>query len=226
MCCGRCCAAKAGGIGCPASFGLSMSFHSCSENDELPSRLGESTVIESGYPKRTILHLGSGKKYYPEAINVDLVAATKPDLVHNLDVTPWPLLESHFREVWAYDVVEHLADVVKAMEEIHRVSADGAVVKITVPHFSCVNAFSDPTHRHYFSVASFNYFTGDNEFDFYTDRRFKRRVASIVFRPTWVNKVIARLAKRWPSEYERGWAWIFPAWFLYFELEVVKGATT
>lgn len=172
---------------------------------------------------RTILHLGAGKKYHPEAVNVDLVAATNPDVVHNLDVTPWPLPADHFREVWAYDVIEHLTDVVRAMEEVHRVCADGAVVKITVPHYSCANAFTDPTHKHYFSAASFNYFTGDNEFDFYTTRRFKKRAAKIVFHPTLVNKLIHRLANRWPAAYERRWAWTFPAWYLYFELIVVKG---
>jgi hypothetical protein len=172
---------------------------------------------------RTTLQLGSGRKYHPQAVNVDLVAATKPDVVHDLDVFPWPLPADQFREVWAYDVVEHLSDVIRAMEELHRVCVDSAVIKITVPHFSCANAFTDPTHRHYFSAASFNYFTGENEFDFYTDRRFRKQAARIVFYPTLVNKVVHRLANRWPAAYERGWAWVFPAWFLYFELVVLKG---
>ncbi len=171
---------------------------------------------------RTILHLGSGRKYDPLAVNVDLVASVKPDLVLDLDQTPWPLPDNHFREVRAYDVIEHLDDVVAVMEEIHRVSTNGAVVRITVPHFSCANAFTDITHRHYFTAASFNYFTGDNEFAFYTDRKFRRQRAEIVFEPTWMNKVIWRLARRWPAEYERRWAWMFPAWFLSFELIVVK----
>ena len=37
-----------------------------------------------------------------------------------------------------------------------------------------------------------------------------------------VNRVIFRLANRWPQEYERRWAWMFPAWFLYVELEALK----
>jgi SAM-dependent methyltransferase len=139
-----------------------------------------------------------------------------------LDRRPWPFPDDRFEVVHAYDVVEHLDDIVAAMEEIHRVCKHGAVVRIMVPHFSCANAFTDPTHRHYFSVASFNYFTGDNEFDFYTDRRFRKRKAEIIFAPTLINKVVWRLAKRFPAEYERRWAWMFPAWFLAFELEVVK----
>jgi len=181
-----------------------------------------STTIESLPLERTILHLGSGKKYDSNAVNVDLTPATSPDLVHDLDALPWPLPDDHFEEVWAYDVIEHLDDVVATMEEIHRVCRDRAVVKITVPHFSCGNAFTDPTHRHYFSSSSFNYFTGESELGFYTDRRFRRRVVSIVFHPTLVNKVVHRFANWKPAVYERRWAWMFPAWFNYFELEVVK----
>jgi hypothetical protein len=179
-------------------------------------------LLPIDFENRQILQLGSGKKYNELAVNVDLVARTKPDLVHNLDLMPWPLPDDRFREVWAYDVIEHLDNVVRVMEEIHRVSTDGAVVKITVPHFSCANALTDITHRHFFSAASFKYFTGENEFDFYTDRRFRKRGARIVFAPTFLNKFVHRLANRYPEAYERRWAWIFPAWFLYFELEVVK----
>jgi len=37
-----------------------------------------------------------------------------------------------------------------------------------------------------------------------------------------VNRLVFRLANRFPERYERRWAWMFPAWFLYYELEVVK----
>lgn len=171
---------------------------------------------------KTILQIGSGKKSHCDAVNVDVVASTQPDIVHDLDILPWPLPFDHFREVWAFDVVEHLSDIVKSMEQIHRVSINGAIVKITVPHYSCVNSFTDPTHKHYFSSSSFNYFTGDNEFDFYTKCRFKKIIAKIIFRPTLINKLVSRIANCWPQFYENRWAWIFPAWFIYFELVVVK----
>jgi SAM-dependent methyltransferase len=172
---------------------------------------------------RHVLHLGAGRKYDPRAVNVDLVADTHPDVVHDLDRFPWPFPDGRFREVWAYDVLEHLDDVVAVMEEVHRVCAPGALVRITVPHFSCANAFRDVTHRHFFSWFSFHYFTGENEFSFYSGARFRRRASQIVFRRSLLNKVVWRLANRYPERYERRWAWMFPAWFLHFELEVVKG---
>ncbi len=168
------------------------------------------------------LVLGSGRKKQDDAINVDIVASTNPDIVHDLNRVPWPLPDNQFNECHAYDVIEHLDNIVTTMEEIHRVCQNGAVVRITVPHFSCGNAFTDPTHRHYFSCFSLNYFTGEHQFSFYSECHFKRRVNQLVFAQTLLNKLIRRLANRFPAEYERRWAWLFPAWFLYFELEVVK----
>lgn len=171
---------------------------------------------------RRVLHLGSGTKYTDNAVNVDLVARTNPDIVHDLDVVPWPLPENHFVEVRAFDVIEHLDDIVAAMEQIHRVCVDGASVLITVPHFSSVNAHTDITHRHNFSSRSFDYFTEANEFAFYTSKRFMPVKSTIIFAPTLLNKIVWRAAARWPGEYERRWAWLFPAWFLSFELQVIK----
>lgn len=91
-----------------------------------------------------------------------------------------------------------------------------------MPHYSSSNAFTDPTHRHYFGVFSFDYFTEDSRFPFYTDVRFVRRVSRLNFHLTLLNKIVWRMANRRPEEYERRWAWMFPAWFLHFELEVKK----
>ena len=171
---------------------------------------------------RDVLNLGSGRKHIAGALNLDVVASTGPDIIHDLNHRPWPLPTDGFREVLAYDVIEHLDDVVRTFEEVHRVCRDGAVVKLTVPHFSCANAFTDPTHRHYFGRYSFSYFTGEHEFSFYTACRFRHITTRIVFAPTILNKLVWRLANRWPASYERRWAWMFPAWFLYVELEVCK----
>ena len=169
-----------------------------------------------------VLNLGCGRKLIKGAVNVDISGGVGADVVHDLANTPWPLPSDAFNEVHAYDVIEHLEDVVGAMQEIHRVCRAGARVLITVPHFSAANAFTDPTHRHQFSAFSFDYFSDGHDLAFYSDARFKRRRAQIVFYPTAANKVVHRLANRFPLRYEQRWAWVFPAWFLSFELEAVK----
>ena len=35
-------------------------------------------------------------------------------------------------------------------------------------------------------------------------------------------KLIWRIANRYPQAFERRWAWLFPAWLLSVELEVIK----
>jgi hypothetical protein len=168
------------------------------------------------------LNLGCGRKRIAEAVNVDIEASVEPDVVHDLNQRPWPFPDGMFSEVFAYDVIEHCDDVIGVLDEIHRVAADGALVRITVPHFSCVNAFSDPTHKHYFGWSSVQYVTNEHEVSFNTSSNFRRRTSQIIFAPTLLNKLVHRIANRFPEEYERRWAWIFPAWFLYFELEVLK----
>ena len=169
-----------------------------------------------------VLNLGCGRKYVEGAVNLDVTRATAPDVLHDLNMRPWPLPDDCFGEVLAYDVIEHLEDVIRTFEEIHRVCRDGALVRITVPHFSSANAYGDPTHRHFFGYFTLDPLTAEDERSFYTRARFRVRHRQIIFHPTLVNKIVWRLANRHPARYERRWAWLFPAFFMSFELEVVK----
>lgn len=173
--------------------------------------------------RREVLNLGCGRKHVAGALNLDVTPETGPDVVHDLNRRPWPFPDGQFREVIANDVIEHLNDVMATFEEIHRVCRDGAAVKIAVPHFSSGNAYTDPTHRHFFGFFTLDYLTAEGEFSFYTRARFRVRHRQIIFWPTLVNKLVWRLANRYPMWYELRWAWVFPALFLSFELEVVKG---
>jgi SAM-dependent methyltransferase len=184
--------------------------------------LERSEPLAAALVERRVLNLGCGRKHVVGAVNLDVTAETDPDVVHDLNARPWPLPDGHFEEVLAHDVIEHLSDTVAALEEIHRVCRHGARVKITVPHFSCSNAFTDPTHRRYFGRFSFGCVTEGHELSFYTRARFVERSCQIIFHPTVLNKLVWRLANRYPAEYERRWAWMFPAWFLSVELEVIK----
>lgn len=157
-----------------------------------------------------VLNLGSGRKRLAEALNVGHQASTNPDLVHDLNSIPWPLPENHFETVLLADSLEHLSDVVTTMEENH----DAAFFVGELLHRS----HAPPSFRYF----SFDYFTGEHEFDFYSEKLLRRRSAQIIFYPTLANKLVWRLANRYPRAYERRWAWLFPAWFLSFELEVVK----
>lgn len=172
---------------------------------------------------RRTLNLGCGRKPLAGAVNLDCVASVAADVVHDLNVRPWPFPDGSFRHVQAFDVIEHLDDVVATMEEIYRICEDGATVEITVPHFSSSNAFTDPTHRHFFGHFTFRYFDPAHELGYYSSATFRVLRSRMIFTRSAVNRIVERLANSFPGAYESRWAWMFPAWFLSIQLQVVKG---
>src|SRR5438309_8984848 len=124
------------------------------------------SLIDDTMPQR--LNLGCGQKHLSQAVNLDIIPDTHPDVIHDLNCIPWPFPDNRFGEVLAYDVIEHLQDFIAVMEEIHRVCRDGAAVRITVPHFYCANAFIDRTHRRYVGYFRMDYVTVDHELPLYT----------------------------------------------------------
>ena len=76
---------------------------------------------------------------------------------------PWPLPGAAFREVRAIDVLEHLADFVRAVEECHRVLAPGGRLVVQMPFAGGVNHLTDPTHRRGATSRTFDYFIEGTE---------------------------------------------------------------
>ena len=174
-------------------------------------------------PSPRILDLGSGRdRALPGATRVDITPDTQPDVVHDLDEVPWPFAADSFDIIQMKDVIEHLTDIVATMEEVHRVGRAGARVHIMTPHFSCANSYTDPTHKHHLGVHSMDYFTGEHQHDFYSRARFRLVKSDLVFHAGPLRPILRRLARRWPDAYEHKLAWILPAWFLIFELEILK----
>lgn len=123
---------------------------------------------------KLIVNLGCGTTRIPGSIGVDRVAIPgSVDVVHNLNVTPYPFEDSSVDEIHFYHVLEHLDDPLAKLEEIHRILKTGGVLHIRVPHFSSSGAFTDITHKRPFSYYSFDCFVEGSYHSFYTNKRFK-----------------------------------------------------
>lgn len=120
------------------------------------------------------LNVGCGKKRLPGFIGVDLFGNDgATDVIHDLEVFPWPFEPGTVDYVLLDNVLEHLTDVVGTMEEIHRILRPNGAVRIIVPHCTSTFAFADPTHKHFFADESFQYFTRDDPYNYYTQARFR-----------------------------------------------------
>jgi len=162
-----------------------------------------------------LLDLGCGKKKRPNAIGVDYSDRHNADIIHNLNVFPYPLADSEFDEIYLDNVLEHLDDPMRVMEEVYRICKTDGRAKVIVPYFRSVWAYIDPTHKHFFTVDSFAYFDPRHiicqRYD-YTPARFL--VEKVVFNETlqsrWITSLVVRFANKYPNRYERYLSHLYP----------------
>ncbi len=172
-------------------------------------------ITNSTQNSMKILDLGCGKRKRPGAIGLDINPRSNADVIHDLSNIPYPFEDESFDEIFIDNVLEHMANPIRTMEEVHRICKHGSRVKVIVPYFRSVWAFIDPTHVHFFTVNSFSYFDPRNpichQYE-YTQARFE--VESIVFnesiRTGWIKSLLVRIANKFPLHYEIYLSHLFP----------------
>jgi SAM-dependent methyltransferase len=186
----------------------------------------------------TTLDVGCGNAKTPGALGIDSNPGTQADVIHDLNVFPWPLETNTFDRVVCSHIVEHVADMIKFMEEVHRVSRAGAQIEIVTPHFSSRFSYTDPTHVRHLGLRSFDYFMAkrplphtlltrafETQFavpDFYMRPLFHLTRAHLRLARPFRLTGLQWVANRFPDFYELYLTWIIPARDLYFTLEVLK----
>jgi SAM-dependent methyltransferase len=169
----------------------------------------------------TILDVGCGSSKTPGAIGLDISPDTDADIVHDLDVFPYPIDDASFDQILLQDVIEHVREPIRVFEELHRIARPAARIQLRTPHFSSVLAYSDPTHRHYFSTLAIRSLA-EPRFAHYTAARFKVvNVHLDLWLPFRVSG-IAFLANHFTDAYEKYFAFRFPTMNIRAEFEVIK----
>jgi SAM-dependent methyltransferase len=175
--------------------------------------------------KPKILDIGCGFRKAKDAVGIDILPQSEADIIWNLNKFPWPVPDNEFDVIIAQDILEHLEDIPRVMEEVHRLAKPGARLIIRVPHFSSFDAFTDPTHKHFFSSCSFDYFIpGTKYYQKYRQSqvRFSKEKIFLgpenprVFTPLWLLRNCCR------GFYERHLAFIFPIDSINLKLKVIK----
>ena len=106
---------------------------------------------------KTKLNLGCGKEILENFVNLDINDYKGIDVIWDLNKFPYPFVDNEFKEVIMCQVLEHLYEPLRVMEELVRICKKDAVITITVPHFSDVGAYEEPNHKHYFALNSIEY---------------------------------------------------------------------
>lgn len=133
------------------------------------------------------LDIGCGQGKTPNSIGVDIRKTKGADVV--ADIQHLPFKDQIVDKIFCFQLLEHIDDLIKAMEEIHCVLKPGGRVTIEVPHVKGLDAFRDPTHKNFFTIATMDYFTNDSGFNYYSNARFKIIEKRLKFKPKWLARL-------------------------------------
>ncbi len=150
-----------------------------------------------------ILDIGCARNKIPGTIGMDIDPGSEADILHDLNIYPFPLDDNSIDRVFAKHIIEHINDPRKFLREIQRILKQGGTAFIETPHFSCRVAYSEPEHKLFYSYFMFC--------ELLKGLDFKVLRHEITFYKAFRFCGIKSLANRFPDTYERFWTYLFPA---------------
>ena len=102
------------------------------------------------------LNLGSGKDYKTDCVNADIRHDVGADWV--VDIGAFMQIDRQFDRILAFDVLEHIPNLVQAMTNCRDLLRDGGEMHIHVPYELSLGAWQDPTHVRAFNEKSWVYY--------------------------------------------------------------------
>jgi SAM-dependent methyltransferase len=133
-----------------------------------------------------LLDVGCGINKRPGSIGIDRNPASRADVLADLDRFPYPFKDSSFDALQAVHVIEHVSDVIRTMEEFHRLVRPGGEVFLVTPHYTDFSSFCDPTHRWHLNSFSLRYFGEDNAgYGYYSSVRFREISTRVKLLALW-----------------------------------------
>ncbi|MBF7730514.1 class I SAM-dependent methyltransferase [Pseudomonas sp. N040] len=126
---------------------------------------------------RPVLEIGAGPVKREGVTTLDFNPSVSPDILHDLDILPWPISDSCFDAVYMFSVIEHVSNPLRVIEECHRILKPNGKLFLLTPHFSSTSSYTDLSHKWHFSSQSFDYFVNGTpihaDYGFYSKSRFK-----------------------------------------------------
>lgn len=115
--------------------------------------------------KSLSLELGCGpNKRHINAVGIDLLDYPCVDIVGDVYDVLAKFPSGSVDVIYSYHFVEHVEDLNRLLAEFSRVIKIGGYAEVVVPHFSNPYYYSDPTHRSFFGLYTFNYFAVNSSF--------------------------------------------------------------
>ena len=178
------------------------------------------------------LELGCGLKKKKNCISIDKIDSHNVDIVADIEEGFPYFPDNTIDEIYAYHVLEHIENFQFVLNEIIRILKKGGKCFISVPHFSNPYFYSDYTHKRFFGLYSFYYFSDTNNQlerkvpNFYSNIRIKILSQKLIFKSAFKKKrnylkrilnILINSNSKIQEFYEENLCYLFPC----YNLEVV-----
>jgi len=104
------------------------------------------------------LNVGCGRNIKSNWVNLDKNKFEGVDVVHDLNVYPYPFKDNTFDKIFGAQIIEHLDHPEKFICELWRIAKPGAKVTLATVHFSAPTVWGDITHKRPYQSDTLNYF--------------------------------------------------------------------
>ncbi|MEW6558298.1 MAG: class I SAM-dependent methyltransferase [Elusimicrobiota bacterium] len=177
-----------------------------------------------------ILDIGCGNnKKHPDAVGIDFSSDSNAEIIHNLNIFPYPFGDNEFDLVYMVSILEHLDNIFKVMEEVWRITKNGGKIIIFGPTRFSSALYDDPEHKRAFTLKSFDYFIeGTKSYRYKKSKVCFSKIKS-EYQMEWNKKnyslyerCVLWWANKHPVFYTKHMESICPVQRVYFELQVVK----
>jgi SAM-dependent methyltransferase len=133
--------------------------------------------------KRVVIELGCGPNPSNDIIGIDHLPLEGVHYVANLEDGLKMIPDNSIDEIRSRHFLEHIQNFDALMKDIHRTLKPGGVHIAIVPHFANPYYYSDYTHKRFFGLYSFDYFSN-------SEYQLKRKV------PSFYGNIRFRIIKR------------------------------
>ncbi|MDC0480050.1 class I SAM-dependent methyltransferase [Candidatus Marinimicrobia bacterium] len=121
-----------------------------------------------------MLDLGCGNNKVEGAVGLDNIALTGVNIVHDLLNFPYPIENESYDIIHLRHVIEHFdnKEINDMLNECHRILNINGKLMISVPHVFSIAAFTDISHKSYFTFNSGKFWDKTHSKSYYKDRVF------------------------------------------------------
>ena len=119
----------------------------------------EQLLSEIGKRSKVVIELGCGPNPPQNIIGIDHLPLEGVHFVANLEEGLKAIPDNCVDEVHSRHFLEHIQNFDVLLKDIHRILKPGGKNFVVVPHFANPYYYSDYTHKRFFGLYSFDYFS-------------------------------------------------------------------